>query len=80
MQHPTPQRACGRCGRTAVYRVALVGLDENPTAMLARRSHYRCPEHFLEALTPTALWAAAHAGQRVVVDAAFTAAALSVTP
>jgi hypothetical protein len=47
--------------------------------MLARRSHYRCTEHFHDALTPSALLAAARDGQRVVVDAAFTAAALAVT-
>jgi hypothetical protein len=78
-QHPTSRRACGRCGLPAVYRVALIGPSDKPSIMLARRSHYRCTDCFHDALSPSALRAAARDGQRVVVDAAFTAAALAVT-
>lgn len=76
-QYPPPQRACGRCERPAVYRVALVDLGEKPSIALARRSHYRCPPCFLASLTPPALAGPARDRQYVVVDPAYTAAALA---
>lgn len=78
-QHPTPPRSCGRCDQPAVYRVALIGPDENPAVMLARRAHYRCAEHMHHGLSPAALEVVASFGGYVVVDAAYTVAALSVT-
>jgi len=74
MQYPA-QRACGRCGLPAVYRLVLIDNDDpKPSIMFARRSHYRCADHFHAGLTPPALMMPARAGQLVVVDPAFTAA------
>jgi len=72
-QYPA-QRACGRCGLPAAYRLVLVDTDENPAVMFTRRAHYRCADHFHAGLTPPALMGPARAGQYVVVDPAFTAA------
>jgi hypothetical protein len=79
VQHPTPQRACGRCGDRAVYRVALIGPSDKPSITFARRSHYRCPGCFRDSLAPRALLALARDGQQLVVDPSFTAAAVAVS-
>ena len=72
-QYPA-QRACGRCGLPAAYRLVLVDTDENPAVMFTRRAHYRCADHLHAGLTPPALMGPARAGQYVVIDPAFTAA------
>jgi hypothetical protein len=80
VQHPTPQRACGRCGDRAVYRVALIGPSDKPSIMPPGRSHYRCPGcRFRDSLAPRGLLAIARDGQQLVVDPSFTAAALAVS-
>jgi hypothetical protein len=73
-QYPAAQRSCGRCGLPATYRVALVGPDDKPAVMLARRSHYRCTDCFHAGLTPPALMSVARGEGYVIVDGAFTAA------
>lgn len=72
--HPPAQRSCGRCEQPAVFRVALIGPDENPAVMLARRAHYRCTDHLHAGFTPAALEVVARGSGYVVVDAAFTVA------
>lgn len=73
-QYVPTQRACGRCGLPATYRVALIGPEDKSAVMLARRAHYRCTDCFHAGLTPPALMTVARGDGFVVVDAAYTAA------
>lgn len=74
---PTPPPRCGFCDAAAVIRFALCAPDERPTVALQRRPQYRCPscsplgspDWIATARVDSLDWL-------VVVDAAFTRAAL----